>query len=146
MTAGPAGRIRSTIAIALAFALGGCGGEDAFSPTLASVTGSYTASALTLTSSIGTTDLLALGSTVDITLAADGTTSGRLFVPGGDEGGGDLDVDLAGTWALSGSTVTFNQTGESFIRDVEFTAGPDQLNGEGEFSGAIIRLVLRKAG
>ena len=42
-------------------------------------------------------------------------------------------------------TIAHNQTGDSFIRDVEFTAGPDQLNGEGEFSGAIIRLVLRKA-
>jgi hypothetical protein len=62
-------------------------------------------SALTLTSSVGTTDLLALGSPVAITLAADGTTS--------------------------------------FSRDVE---GPDQLNGESELSGAIIRLVLGKAG
>jgi hypothetical protein len=145
MTAGAAGRIRATIALTLALALGSCGGEETLSPTVESVTGSYSASALTLTSSVGTTDLLALGSTVAITLAATGTTSGRLFVPGGDDDGGDLDVDLAGTWALSGSTVTFHQTGDSFIRDVEFTAGPDQLNGEGEFSGAIIRLVLRKA-
>jgi hypothetical protein len=146
MTVGAVARIRATIALTLALALGSCGGEDTFSPTVESVTGSYTASALTLTSSIGTTDLLALGSTVALTLAADGTTSGRLFVPGGDDDGGDLDVDLAGTWALSGSTVTFNQTGDSFIRDVEFAAGPDQLNGEGEVSGAIIRLALRKAG
>ena len=146
MTAGAAIRIRGTIALTLALALGSCGGEDTFSPTMEAVAGSYTASSLTLVSSVGTTDLLALGSTVDITLAANGTTSGRLFVPGGDDDGGDLDVDLAGTWALSGSNVTFNQTGDSFIRDVEFTAGPDQLNGEGEFSGAIIRLVLGKAG
>lgn len=138
--------MRAIVALTLALALGSCGGEDTFSPTAESVAGSYTASALTLTSSVGTTDLLALGSTVAITLAADGTTSGRLFVPGGDDDGSDLDVDLAGTWTLSGSTVTFNQTGDSFIRDVEFTAGPDQLNGEGEFSGAIIRLVLGKAG
>jgi hypothetical protein len=138
--------MRAIVALTLALALGGCGGEDTFSPTAATVAGSYTASALTLTSSVGTTDLLALGSTVAITLAADGTTSGRLFVPGGEDDGSDLDVDLAGTWTLSGSTVTFNQTGESFIRDAEFTAGPNRLNGEGEFSGAIIRLVLGKAG
>jgi hypothetical protein len=146
MTAGAEGRIRAIVALTLVLAVGSCGGEDTFSPTVQSVTGSYTASSLTLVSSVGTTDLLALGSTVAITLAADGTTSGRLFVPGGNDDGSDLDVDLAGTWALSGSTVTFNQTGNSFIREVEFSAGPDQLNGEGEFSGAIIRLVLRKAG
>lgn len=138
--------MRAVVALMLALALVSCGGEDAFSPTVESVTGSYAASALTLTSSVGTTDLLALGSTVAITLDANGTTSGRLFVPGGDDDGGDLDVDLAGTWTLSGSTVTVSQTADSFIRDVGFTAGPDQLNGEGEFSGAVIRLVLRKAG
>jgi hypothetical protein len=138
--------MRAIVALTLALALGSCGGEDTFSPTVESVAGSYTASSLTLVSSVGTTDLLALGSTVAISLDANGTTSGRLFVPGGDDDGSDLDVDLAGTWTLSGSTVTFNQTGDSFIRGVEFTAGPDQLNGEGEFSGAIIRLVLGKAG
>jgi hypothetical protein len=136
--------MRAILALALALALGSCGGEDTFSPTVETVAGSYTASLLTLSSSVGTTDLLALGSTVAITLAVGGTTSGRLFVPGGADDGSDLDVDLAGTWALSGSTVTFQQAGDTFIRDVEFTAGPNELNGEGMFSGAIIRLVLGK--
>jgi hypothetical protein len=140
----PEGHLRAILALALALALGSCGGEDTFSPTVETVAGSYTASLLTLSSSVGTTDLLALGSTVAITLAVGGTTSGRLFVPGGADDGSDLDVDLAGTWALSGSTVTFQQAGDTFIRDVEFTAGPNELNGEGMFSGAIIRLVLGK--
>ena len=138
--------MRAIVALTLALALGSCGGEDAFSPTVESVAGSYTARSLTLTSSVGTTDLLALGSTVAATLNADGTTSGRLFVPGGNDDGSDLDVDLAGAWTLSGSTVTFNQPGDSFFREVEFTAGPDQLNGEGEFGGGVIRLVLGKGG
>jgi hypothetical protein len=138
--------MRAIAALTLAIVIGGCGGEDAFSPTVETVAGSYGARSLTLSSAVGTTDLLALGSTVDVTLAVDGTTTGRLFVPGGDEDGGDLDVDLAGTWALSGTTVTFDQEGDTFIRDVEFTAGPDQLTGEGTFSGAIIRVVLGKGG
>jgi hypothetical protein len=132
-------------AVSLAFALGGCGG-DSFSPTVETVAGSYTAGSLTATSSAGTTDLLALGSTVDITLAADGTTSGRLFVPGGAANGSDLDVDLVGTWTLSLSTVTFNQAGDTFIRDVRFAAGRNQLSGEGTFSGSVVRLVLNKTG
>jgi hypothetical protein len=131
--------------VSLAFALGACGG-DSFSPTVETVAGSYTAGSLTASAAAGTTDLLALGSTVDITLAADGTTSGRLFVPGGAEDGSDLDVDLVGTWTLSGSTVTFNQAGDTFIRDVPFTAGPNRLSGEGTFSGTIVRLVLNKTG
>ena len=136
--------LQAIVALTLALALGSCGGEDTFSPTMEAVAGSYTASSLTLVSSVGTTDLLALGSTVAITLAPDGTTSGRLFVPGGADDGSDLDVDLSGTWTLSGSTVTFNQAGDSFIRDVEFTAKPNQLNGEGVFSGATVRVVLGK--
>jgi hypothetical protein len=138
--------MRAIAALTLAIVIGGCEGEDAFSPTVETVAGSYSARSLTLSSAVGTTDLLALGSTVDVTLAVDGTTTGRLFVPGGDEDGGDLDVDLAGTWALSGTNVTFDQEGDTFIRDVEFTAGPDQLTGEGTFSGAFIRVVLGKGG
>jgi hypothetical protein len=136
--------LRAIIALTLALALGSCGGEDTFSPSLETVAGSYTARSLTLSSSVGTTDLLALGSTVAITLAVDSTTSGRLFVPGGGDDGSDLDVDLSGTWALAGSTVTFNQAEDTFIRDVEFTAVRNQLNGEGVFSDATIRLVLGK--
>jgi hypothetical protein len=117
--------MRAVIALILALVLGGCGDEDTFSPTVETVAGSYTAISLTASSSVG-------------------TTSGRLFVPGGAEDGGDLDVDLTGTWTLSGTTVRFDQEGDSFIPDVAFTAGRNQLNGEGTFSGTIIRLVLGK--
>ena len=131
--------------LCLALALGACGGNDSFSPTTETVAGSYTGTTFTLTSSAGTTDLLALGATVTVTLVSDGTTTGRLFVPNGAEDGGDLDADLAGTWALVGNTVTFSQTADTFIRDVAFTAGPNRLTGEDTFSGVTIRLVLSKA-
>jgi len=133
-------------ALSIAIALGACGGEDSFSPSISTVSGSYTAITFTVTSSVGTTDLLALGSTVATTLAADGTTSGRLFVPGGDEDGSDLDVNLAGTWTLSGDTVTFTTVGDTFLTDVEFTAGRGRLSGEETFNGTTIRLVLGRTG
>jgi hypothetical protein len=108
------------------------------------VSGPYTATTFTVTSAAGVTDLLAVGSTVTITLAADGTTSGRLFVPGGAEDGSDLDVDLVGAWTLTGSTVTFNQTADTFIRDAQFTAGRNSLSSEATLSGSTIRLMLTK--
>ena len=74
----------------------------------------------------------------------DGTTSGRLLAPGLGENGADLDEDLAGTWTLEGSTVIFDQTGDTFIRDVPFTADPNRLNAEGAFGGAVVRAVLTK--
>lgn len=121
----------------------GCGG-DSFTPTEETVAGSYSATVLTLTTGGQTTDYLALGATVDLTLAADGTTTGRLFVPGGAEGGGNLDADLAGTWDLNGRVVTFNQTADTFIRDSEFSAGENTLTGQEIFSGTTVRLVLAR--
>jgi ABC-type Fe3+-hydroxamate transport system substrate-binding protein len=132
--------------LGLGLAMLACGGgSDSFSPTTESVAGDYSASVFTLTSSVGTTDLLNLGATIAVSLAPGGTTTGRLFVPGGAEDGSDLDVDLAGTWTLTGTTVTFNGA-DTFIRDLDFTAGPTTLTGEGEFGGGVIRLVLKKNG
>jgi len=121
-----------------------CGGDDPFSPTVENVSGSYQASSLTGTESGITLNLLSLGATVAIVLNPDGTTTGRIFAPGLDEGGQDLDVDLAGTWTLQGETVTFNQPGDTFIRDVPFTVGRNRLQGEGTFNTVTVRLTLTK--
>jgi hypothetical protein len=122
-----------------------CGGDDPpFSPTDDTVAGSYQASSLTGTQSGITVNLLSLGATVAITLNPDHTTTGRIFAPGLDEGGQDLDVDLAGTWALQGETVTFNHPGDTFIRDIPFTVGRNRLQGEGTFKTVTVRLTLTK--
>jgi hypothetical protein len=121
-----------------------CGGSDSFTPTEETVAGTYEAGAFTLTTFSGTTDLLQAGATVDATLAPDGTTSGRIFVPGGDEDGGDLDQDLTGTWTLAGQTVTFDLTADTFIDEAEFTAGRNTLTGEDTVGGFTIRLQLVK--
>ena len=129
---------------ALVFLLA-CGGSDSFTPTEETVAGTYQASTFTLTSFTGTIDLLLAGATVDATLAPDGTTSGRLFVPGGEEDGSDLDEDLTGTWTLSGQTVTFNQTADTFIGEAAFTAGRNTLTAEGTVTEGSIFLQLVKA-
>ena len=121
-----------------------CGGDEPFSPTVQNVAGSYQASSLTGTQSGITVNLLSLGATVAIVLNENGTTTGRVFAPGLDEGGQDLDVDLAGTWTLQGETVTFNQTGDTFIRDIPFTVGRNRLQGEGTFNTITVRLTLTK--
>lgn len=139
-------RVRRTayLAPATLIMLLACGGGDSFTPTEETVAGTYAASVFTITSGVGTTDLLAIGATVDATLFPDGTASGRLFVPGADDDGGDLDEDLTGTWTLAGQTVTFDQTADTFIRDAEFIAGRNTLTGEGTFEGVTIFLQLVK--
>ncbi len=84
------------------------------------------------------------GAVVSIDLADDGTTTGEIFVAEGAEDGADLDEDLAGTWTLAGSIVTFEQGADTFIRDVEFTADEVVLIGEDTFDDVTIRLVLSK--
>jgi hypothetical protein len=121
-----------------------CGGDDPFSPTVQNVAGSYQATTLTATESGITTNLLQLGATIEIVLNENGTTTGRLFAPGLDEGGGDVDVDLVGTWTLNGDTVTFEQEGDSFIPQVPFVAGRNQLRGEDSIGTVLVRITLTK--
>jgi hypothetical protein len=138
--------IRRGVVLCLALALAACGDDDGdgFSPTVDDVAGSYTASAFTLTSGGGEFDLLALGATVTATLDADGTTSGRLQVPGGVGGAPAVDEDLAGTWSLNGTTVRFSPSASSLLTDVDFAVGPNTLTGEGIYQGAVLLLVLTK--
>jgi hypothetical protein len=137
-------RFGRMLTLGLALILAGCGDDDSFSPTVENVSGTYAPATFTVTSATGTVDLLALGAEVSLTLDPDGTTTGELFVPGGGEGGEDFEADLAGTWTLEGSTVTFNQTTDTFIGEVEFTAERDRLTAEDTGSGQTVRLVLEK--
>jgi hypothetical protein len=130
-----------------AVALAGCGGDDnPFSPTVANVAGTYNATLFTATNSMGTINLLSMGATVHVVLNPDGTTTGHIFVPDVGQEDGELDADLTGTWTLSGSTVTFSQTADTFIRDVEFTASQNSLESEGTFEDTTLHLALAKTG
>jgi len=129
-----------------AVALAGCGGDDnGFSPSVASVAGTYNASQFTATISGQPVNLLALGATVHVVLNPDGTTTGHLSVP--DLGTGAIDADLAGTWTLSGSTVTFSPNDpNSIIGDADFTAAQNSLEADGTFEGTTLHLALAKTG
>jgi hypothetical protein len=87
---------------------------------------------------------------VDITLTADGATSGRLVIPDvpSDDGDGrtfTLDASMAGTWTLDpdGRTVTLDQDADTFMRDI-----PLVVRGDGRLEGSLagtdtkLRLVL----
>jgi hypothetical protein len=111
---------------------------------MASVAGSYTATTFTVTGTGGTTNVLAAGGSISLTLAAAGTTSGRLFVPGGGEGSGDFDEALTGTWTLQDSTVTLDHDADTFLRDMTLTVRGQQLVGQETFVDVTIAVVLAK--
>ena len=94
-----------------------CGTE----PTDPDATGSYAATTLTVVDGTQTIDVLVAGGSLTMTLQSDGSTSGRLFVPGGGDNGQDLDENLAGTWTQTGVTVHFSQSADTFVRDASWT-------------------------
>lgn len=115
------------------------------------ITRTFTASTFTISSGGAVADQLALGANLGITLLPDGTTTGTLFIPGAAEGGGDLSADLGGTFAFDDTRnrVTFEQTADTFVRDMTFEAarvdGTVQLEGQESFGGTVVHLVLRSS-
>src|SRR2546427_8105652 len=87
--------------IAAATWLAACG-KDVGGPSLDSVAGHYLASSFATTQAGVTTNQLARGSLIDLTLVAGGGTTGRLFVPASKPGVADFDARLLGAWALAG--------------------------------------------
>ena len=116
-----------------------------FSATVENVAGDYTAHFLMTNDSSGAVDWIARGATLTLGLKRDGATSGHLFVPGGGTGGADVNADMAGVWLLVGGTVSFGQTADTFVRNMDFVPSPDRLSGDHTFAdGKRVRVVLTK--
>ncbi len=129
--------------IAAATSLAACR-KDVGGPRLDSVAGHYLASSFATTQAGVTTDQLARGSLVDLTLGADGGTTGRLFVPASKPGVADFDASLAGTWTLTGDSVTLAHVANTFLRDMPLAVAGARLQGDKTFSGVRIVVVLQK--
>ena len=120
--------LRAATAALMVLAIGACDDDDPPAgpdPIEESeVVGSYEATLFELTADGITVDLLEEGAELTLTLAADGTTTGQLFVPEGGEEGEDLDEALDGTWTFDeeAATVEFTQDADTFVRDVTFDA------------------------
>ena len=138
-------QISRLLAVAVAALPAACT-HDSFTPNLSSVAGDYHLQALTVTDIGSTRDWVAMGATMTITLAPNGTTTGHLFMPGADVGGSDLDVNLEGYWTVSGQSVEFIQLYYSFVQDVTFFATDKRLEGNHAFglTGVSTRIVLTK--
>jgi hypothetical protein len=119
--------------------------SDSFTPTVDNVAGTYSLQTFrTITDTNGTKDWVAAGATFSLVLAANGTTTGQLFIPGGDEDGGDFSADMTGTWTLTDRTVEFDQGADSFVRDFPFSAGENTLTMDRTIPGLRLTVVLRK--
>lgn len=110
--------------------------------------------ATTLLTTVGgqTLDQLVAGAELQLTLLEDGTTTGRLFVPGAGTLGTDLEVDLTGVWTFDDDEgeVDLDHSADSFVRDLTFEAvradGGIELRAERTFqaSGTTVEVVLER--
>ena len=123
-------------------------GSDSTGVVGPSAAGNYTATSFVTSGPSGQTNQLAAGSTVQLNLAADGTTSGHLHVAATNTSP-VFDADLAGTWKQTGNTVTFNQTADTFFNDIALTVTQDpadglDLVGDQTFSGTNVKITLKR--
>ncbi|HYC49535.1 MAG TPA: hypothetical protein VEB19_00375 [Gemmatimonadaceae bacterium] len=130
--------MKKSLAVGLTlFAAVAC--DDPAGPEHQHVVGSYAATSFTTTQGGTTTDQLALGASLDLTLNANGTVTGELVAPFGSPS-----QDMAGTWTHTGNTVTFAQQADTFVRDMPFTVIGNTLVGDETFSGSRIQVTLTR--
>jgi hypothetical protein len=139
---------RSLLLIGLPGLLLACGGSD--EPSSSPYAGSYVATSWTATGNSGHQDHILAGSTLQITLAANGTTTGHLHLAA-TAANPVFDADMAGTWTVSGNVIDFTQVADTFVRDMPFTVDSDihgitTLSGARTFSGTRIQLTLTRGG
>lgn len=142
------------LVLGAALTLGACDESpttlDPAAQEMAAVAGEYAASgalgAISLTTEADgeTVDWLATGASVQIRLTPNGKTTGRLFIPGADEDGGDVDANLAGSWTLDAGTIRFRHEADTFIRDMDFAVEGNLLVGDETFDGVRVRLELAR--
>ena len=140
---------RSLLLIGLPAIVLACGGSD--EPSSTPIAGTYAATFFQTTGSSGQRNEIAAGSTLTITLAANGTTTGHLHVAASGSNP-VFDADLAGTWtATENHIVTFTQAADTFVRNMEFTWGSDiqgmsTLAADKVFPGGRVQITLTRGG
>jgi hypothetical protein len=133
---------RTAVLVLSLTAIGACDSTDAFGPE-----GEYEAYIFTTTSGTSApTNQLVLGSSLQLNLNADGTTSGHLHLAasGGDPA---FDADMTGTWTQDEGTIDITQAADTFVRDMIFRMerlGGNELilTGDQVFDGTRINLAL----
>ena len=138
-------RQASLLGLLALVALGSCKVEDPFIPTPTNMAGAYSARQFVMADSQAVHDWLAAGAMLNLNLTVDGKMTGHLFLPGSVTGNGDFDADMAGTWLLAGSVIQFGQAAQTFVREIDYSAGPDRIIGDKTFGDSLrIIIVLRK--
>jgi len=115
--------------------------SDAFKPTADNVSGIYQLQTFRTDSAGTTKDWVAGGASLSLILSPGGHVGGELTMPA------DTVVFYAlldGTWTLTGTTVHFSQSADTFVRDMDWIASENRLSGDKTFGAVRVRVVLTK--
>lgn len=135
-------RIALPAVLGLSLALAAC--ENPAGSAAARVPGDYHARTFQIAADGESADMLAAGARIDLVLREDGSTQGRLLIPGMDEDGGDMDESLAGTWTLRADTVRLQHDADTFLRDMPLLARGRRLEGDRTFDGTRVVVSLER--
>ena len=132
--------------LVVVFLMATCGDDDPSGPSPEEIAGSYEATALLFSDGEDQRNLLQEGAFVDITMHADGTTEGDLFIPA-LTGGAPLQADLAGTWEVERDLVTFHPDAGTLLSDAPFLWGGDGVLGTRFYTeDGVLDLTLTRTG
>jgi hypothetical protein len=137
-------KFSSILLTGLAVLLLACGSSTA--PPGNSVAGSYTPVIWVTVGGTGQTSELQAGSTLTLTLHANGLTSGHLHMAA-TAARPLFDADMSGTWIQNGSTISISQSVDTFVQHTSFEMSPDpvkgwDLAGDTNFAGTHIQIIL----
>ncbi|HEY8850948.1 MAG TPA: hypothetical protein VIM36_02105 [Gemmatimonadaceae bacterium] len=137
-------KTRSILLAGLPVLLLACGSSTA--PAANSVAGSYIPIIWVTTGGTGQTSELQVGSTLSLTLHANGLTSGHLHLAA-TASRPVFDADMSGSWTQNGSTLSISQSIDTFVQHTSFEMSPDpvsgwDLAGTTNFGGAQVQIIL----
>jgi hypothetical protein len=129
--------------LVLSLTLGACGSDTT---AASSIAGAYHATTFQVTVAGGNAmDALAAGGSLTLQVNADNTTSGTLSLPASITGGSAFTASMAGTASVSGNTVFFQQSADTFVRDLTWTINGNTITVSSQsLGGAIYTIVLTR--
>ena len=81
-------------------------------------------------------NVLAQGGTLSLVIASNSSTSGTLSLPASVTGGAALTASMAGTAVRSGNSVQFQQSADTFVRDLTWTVSGTALQVNDQAAGS----------
>ena len=129
-------RVRALAFVALSSAWSvGCGSDTPNQPS--PIAGAYTATVFQVTpTGQPTIDVLAQGGSLSVSIASDNSASGSLSLPASVTGGAPFTASMTGTAVQTGTTVRFEQTADTFVRDQTCTVVGNTLQATNQVAGS----------